>query len=255
MRPIKSISAWPAPKRPLPLLRKRDGSREHFSPGNGFTLLEILIAIFIFAIVVTTIFGSFNFVFGKIGSIEDGMAAYEMGKDCLGRMILDLESLFILQPPAFKISGSEDIEDPFRLVGEIANIGGKEIGRLRFTALAHIPLDRQARDGVAEIIYYVNENSAGNRVLRRFDRLDFTDPPGDLGGDPILCDNVKDLSFTYIDSEGTERETWNSDSADVDYATPQAIRIKLEIGSEESFHTFETTVWLFVNREPLEADL
>ena len=38
---------------------------------RGFTLLEILIAIFIFAVVITTVFGSFNFVFGKIGMIEE----------------------------------------------------------------------------------------------------------------------------------------------------------------------------------------
>ncbi len=94
------------------------------------------------------------------------MTAYEMAKDGLGRMTIDLESLFILQPPAFKISGSDDTEDPFRLVGDIVNIGGEDVGKLRFTALAHIPLDRQPRDGVAEIIYYVNESRDGNRVLQ-----------------------------------------------------------------------------------------
>ena len=218
-------------------------------------MLEILIAIFIFAIVITTIFGSFNFVFGKIDSIEEGMAAYEMAKDCLSRMTFDLESLFILQTPAFKISGSSDTEDPFRLVGEIANIGGEDFGKLRFAALAHIPLNRQPRDGVAEITYYVTEGRDGNRVLRRSDRLDFTDPLSDLNGDPILCDKVQSLTFTYIDSEGTERETWDSDSADVDYATPRAIRIKLRIGTTENSHTFETTVLPFLFREPLEADL
>lgn len=223
--------------------------------GDGFTLLEILIAIFIFAIVVTTIFGSFNFVFGKIDTIEEGMAAYEMAKDCLGRMTIDLESLFILQPPAFNIPGDDSAEDLFRLVGETASVGGAEVGKLRFTALAHIPFDRQQRDGVTEIIYYVDEDGSGNRVLRRSDRLDFTEPRGDLAGDPILCDRVKSLTFTYIDTEGAERESWDSDSADVDYATPRAIRIKLEIGTEEYFQAFETTVRLRIYREPTEADL
>ena len=250
--PMHSISAMHTyTKLPAVIRKKRGGSLSK----KGFTLLEILIAIFIFAIVITTIFGSFNFVFGKIDSIEEGMAAYEMGKDCLNRMTIDLESLYILQPPAFKISGSDDTEDPFRLVGEIANIGGEDVGKLRFTALAHIPLDRQPRDGVAEITYYVTEGRDGNRVLRRSDRLDFIDPPGELSGDPILCDKVKSLTFTYIDAEGTERETWDSDSADVDYATPRAIRIKLEIGTEENSHTFETTVLPFLFREALEADI
>ena len=221
----------------------------------GFTLIEILIAIFIFSIVVTTIFGSFNFVFGKIDAIEEGMDAYEMAKDSLDRMTVDLESLYILQPPAYKIPGGDDTEDPFRFVGEITSVGGEDVGKLRFTALAHIPLDRQPRDGVAEITYYVTAGENGSKILRRSDRLDFTEPPNELTGDPILCDNLKNLTFTYIDTEGTELDTWNSDSADVDYATPRAIRIKLEIGSEDNFQIFETTVLPFLYREPQEADL
>ena len=222
---------------------------------NGFTLIEILIAIFIFSIVVTTIFGSFNFVFGKIDVIEDGMDAYEMAKDSLDRMTVDLESLYILKPPVFKIPGDDEAEDPFRFVGNITSVGGEDVGKLRFTALAHIPLDRQPRDGVAEITYYVTIDENNKKILRRSDRLDFTEPPIELSGDPILCDNLKSLTFTYIDIDGIELDTWNSDSADVDYATPRAIRIKMEIGDEENYQTFETTVLPFLYREPQEADL
>jgi general secretion pathway protein J len=237
------------------LLRGKGDSFTTLLSKGGFTLIEILIAIFIFSIVVTTIFGSFNFVFGKIDVIEEGMDAYEMAKDSLDRMTVDLESLFILQPPAYKIPGGDDTEDPFRFVGDITSVGGEDVGKLRFTALAHIPLDRQPRDGVAEITYYVTVDEDGSKILRRSDRLDFTEPPSDLSGDPILCDNLKNLTFTYIDTEGDEMDTWNSDSADVDYATPRAIKIKLEIGNEENFLTFETTVLPFLYREPQEADL
>ena len=255
MHAIYTIGILPKYKKLLQIYGKKNRATHSFVAGSGFTLLEILIAIFIFAIVVTTIFGSFNFVFGKIDTIEEGMVAYEMAKDCLDRMTVDLEALFILQPPAYKIPGSDDTEDLFRFVGEIVSVGGEDVGKLRFTALAHIPLDRQPRDGVAEITYYVNQDGDGNRILRRSDRLDFIDPPDELSGDPILCDRVKSLTFTYIDGEGSERESWDSDSADVDYGTPRAIRIKLEIGTEESYHTFETTVMPFLYREPLEADL
>ena len=252
MRSIRTLrSNW---KTTLFLSEKGDSLVTHLSK-SGFTLIEILIAIFIFSIVVTTIFGSFNFVFGKIDVIEDGMDAYEMAKDSMDRMTVDLQSLFILQPPAYKIPGGDDIEDPFRFVGDITSVGGEDVGKLRFTALAHIPLDRQPRDGVAEITYYVTVGDKGSRMLRRSDRLDFTEPPDELSGDPILCDNLKSLTFTYIDAEGTELDTWNSDSADVDYATPRAIRIKMEIGDEEHYQTFETTVLPFMYREPQEADL
>ena len=253
MRSIKSLLRS---KRPFAFFRDESGYANHnVKSKHGFTLIEILVAIFIFSIVVTTIFGSFNFVFGKIDVIEDSMVAYEMAKDSLDRMTVDLESLFILQSPAYKVPGDDNTEDPFRVVGEIMSVGGKDVGKLRFTALAHIPLDRQPRDGVAEITYYVNEDGAGKKVLRRSDRLNFTDLPDELSGDPILCDNLRSLTFTYIDTEGAEFDTWNSDSAEVDYATPRAIRIKIEIGDEEYYQTFETTVLPFMYREPLEEDL
>ena len=92
----------------------------------------------------------------------------------------------------------------------------------------------------------------GQAVLRRADHLypypQFEDNPGD----PILCENVKSLAFKYYDAEGTESEEWNSDSGDYDHATPEAIGIQLEIGSESESHNFETTVKLAVQRKKIE---
>ncbi|MBW2644286.1 MAG: prepilin-type N-terminal cleavage/methylation domain-containing protein [Deltaproteobacteria bacterium] len=42
-------------------------------PDSGFTLIEILIAIFIFAIIVTTIFGSYNSVFTGVEVINQSV--------------------------------------------------------------------------------------------------------------------------------------------------------------------------------------
>jgi hypothetical protein len=63
---------------------------------------------------------------------------------------------------------------------------------------------------------------------------------------------VKTLTFTYIDAENDEKETWDSDSDDVGYATPRAVRIRLEIGSEENFHTFQTTILFPQYRQALK---
>ena len=70
---------------------------------QGFTLIEILVALFIFVIVVTTIFGSYNSVFSNAESIKDDMTSYEMAKNCLNRMIIDLQSLHVSLPPAYSM--------------------------------------------------------------------------------------------------------------------------------------------------------
>lgn len=243
----------PNPFRINELRRNRPWALQEKRPAlSGFTLLEILIAIFIFAVVITTVFGSFNFVFGKIGIIEESKTTYEMAKDCLNRMSIDLASAYFLQSPAYKPPKEEGESDMFRLVGKLSDTGGEDFGQLRFTAMAHLPLQQPQRDGVAEIIYYVTADRDGTNVLRRSDRLDFSEPRDNLTGDPILCEKVKSVTFTYIDAENDEKETWDSDSADVGYATPRAVRIRLEIGTDENFHTFETTILFPQYRQALK---
>ena len=50
---------------------------------NGFTLLEIMVAIFIFAIVITTVFGSFRAVFSSAGAVGGDVAVFESARTCL----------------------------------------------------------------------------------------------------------------------------------------------------------------------------
>lgn len=105
----------------------------------GFTLLEILIAIFIFAIIVTTIFGSYRSVFSDTDAINKDMTAYAMARNCLNRMIIDLQSVHLHLPPDYAPPDFDDPPDPFRIVGETSDIKGSGFPRLRFASLAHLP--------------------------------------------------------------------------------------------------------------------
>jgi general secretion pathway protein J len=222
---------------------------------GGFTLLEILIAITIFAVLVTTIFGSFNTVFGNIGAIETYMDTYDMAQSCFKRMVTDLQSMHIAQPPAFAPSRDDAGPDPYRIVGDTTYLDNTDYGRLRFASLAHVPLGKQKRSGIAEIIYYVEPETDGSLVLRRSDRLDPTEAAPETSiKDPILCEKIRALSFAFIDADGEARETWDSDSEDFDYETPQAVRIRMEIGSEDMTHLFETTVMLPQVRKDVTAE-
>ena len=55
--------------------------------------------------------------------------------------------------------------------------------------------------------------------------------------------------------DGDEQEDWDSESSEVEYATPNAIGIKLEVGDEgdeSGSSTFETMVTIPVFREAIE---
>jgi len=213
----------------------------------GFTLVEILLAIFIFAVVVTTIFGSYNFLSAKSGAGSENIAPFEMAQNCLNRITVDLQSLYLSTPPMYSPPDFNDPPDPYRLVGDTAFEGNNSFSRLRFTSLAHLPMGKNNDKGIAEIVYYVQATEDKNFVLKRSDRLSVFEQ-SEKKRDPVLCEKVKSLTLKYYDQEGREYDRWNSDSKDFGYATPVAINIKLELGDDSSAMVFETRVTLPVTR-------
>lgn len=228
---------------PLPGIRQLDG---------GFTLLEIMIAIFIFGIVVTTLFASYNSVLSGAETIDQGITSYKMAKNCLSRMILDLESAHVSLPPEYTPPDFDDPPDAYRIIGDMFYVGTDSFPRLRFTSLEHISFGEKKENGIAEIVYYVQALEDGTYVLKRADSLYPYPPFEEKAGDPVLCEHVKTLQFKYYNQEGTEYELWDSDAGDFGYATPRAIRIKLEIGKDSESRWFETMVTLPVYREEKE---
>ena len=219
-------------------------NRNAQNAGDGFSLLEILIAVFIFAIVMTTVFGSFNLVFVGVNDIEAGMGRYDMARSCLDRMLLDLQSVQLTLKPRYRPPENDDTPDPYRIVGETSDVDAESFGRLRFASRAHVPTNQSSWEGVAEIVYYVDQDTNGRFVLRRSDQLEPYDDDRDDISDPILCDRLVGLTFTYFDAEGNDYEYWDSESDDFGFATPAAIEIKLVLGTEDNSDTFTTMVRL-----------
>ena len=219
----------------------------------GFTLMEILIAIAILAIVVTTALASFNAVFSTTDALDDSATLYEMAHTCMKRIVLDLTSIHISQRPLYKPPEFDQPPDPYRLVASAEDIGGTGFAQnLRFASLAHLPLGKEDRGGIAEIIYYLQATDDGHLQLKRADHPYPYPVFEHKGSDPILCNYVKSLSFNFFDKEGLEHSDWDSDSDEFGYATPTAIAVKLELANKAETHTFETLVPLPLFREQVE---
>ena len=216
---------------------------------SGFTLLEILIAIFIFAVIVTTIFGSYNSVFTGAEVINQGVTSYETARTCLNRMIFDLESIHVSLPPQYAPPDFNGPPDPYRIVGDIDNVHTVSFPKLRFTSTAHVSFGGKTESHIAEIVYYVQATDNGHYFLRRADNLYPYEEFEENANDPVLCENLKSLTFTYYDREGSEYDLWDSDAEDFGYATPSAIGITLELTSGTDSLWFKTMVTLPVYRK------
>jgi general secretion pathway protein J len=214
----------------------------------GFTLIEILIAIFIFSIIITAVFSSFNAILNSTGSISEGLATCDMAKNCLNRIITDLKSIHAHLPDDTSLN-SDSLLGAYRIVGENTDVGSREFSKLRFTSLAHINLEHDMRYGIAEIIYYVQEIDEDNYVIRRADSLYPYRAFKKKDGDPLLCERVKSLKFKYHGYDGNEYDYWDSQSDEFSHSTPMAISIELEAGDEPDSILLEALVTIPVYRE------
>ncbi|RUA00230.1 MAG: hypothetical protein DSY89_06970 [Deltaproteobacteria bacterium] len=215
-------------------------------------MIEILIAMFIFAIIITTVFGSYRGTAEQIERVSKDRYLVEMGRNCIDRITRDLLAVWVVQSPEYQPPGINSDPDPYRVAGEDDSVDNLSYTRLQFTSLAHLPIRPSRSFGIARIVYYVQSDENGMHRLFRSDRLfpygRFEEDPMD----PVLCTHVHALSFTFYDSDGEPHEEWNSESESVKYATPAAVEIRLELGDGESTQIFKTRVNLPVRREKIE---
>lgn len=219
---------------------------------TGFTLFEILIAIFIFGVVVATVFGSYTAVISDSQVIEGGIARIEMASNCLNRIETDLASLYVIQQPGYSRPGFDSPQDPYRVVAETVGVAEGSFGRLRFTSQAHVAFGGDPRGGIAQIVYYIHQNRNDELILKRSDMLPpYAEVDGNVA-DPILCEAVKTFELAFLDENGDEHDAWDSESKDYKYATPRAVKIKLETGDDSVSIFLETMIGLPIFRDALD---
>ena len=212
-------------------LARRAGNYNSRHFHSGFTLIEILIATFIFAVVLTTIYTSYTGTFRVVDETESQTEIYRMARIALERMLEDLESVYIPKNPETGRS-EESRRSPSRFVAEDVEIKGRCADTLRFTSRAHINLSGQEQDpGTVEIGYYVKENDEGDDfVLYRSDRPMFEEafPVEEEAGGLTLCERLVSVNFTYRDENGEVRESWDSASDAFKDKFPKMVSISLE---------------------------
>jgi general secretion pathway protein J len=218
----------------------------------GFTLLEILVAVFILAVVVTTVLASFNMVFSTTGALETSATMFESGQTTLNRIIHDLENLFVLDRPVYKPPTVDGPPDPYRFQASLESFGGIQLAKLRFTSRAHVALSPSRRDGIGEIVYYLQADAAGSLRLKRADHLYPYPRFEERISDPVLCENVKSLAFEYVDARGESTDTWDSEAPKFGNGTPVMVAVRLELAEAGESYVFQTTVALPMVRRKSE---
>jgi len=215
----------------------------HHRRSRGFTLLEILIAIFILGIVLSTIYAAYSGTMTVIRDVNDSSRAYKMARIAIDRMSRDLSSL---QP----------FKGAFVLQSEKSMIGSREFGLLTFWSAAHLVFEEDEYVGPPALItYFVKENQDGSFSLWRSDIVQgkpSTDKKTDRG--VIICENLQAFNLKFYDEGGRESDSWDTmvhSAGPPKSRVPVLVQIELVLVNDrdaEKPHKFVTKVYLPVRR-------
>jgi len=204
---------------------------------DGFTLMEILMAMLIFTIVVSMLYLSYTGTVRNMEEVESQSDIYGMARIALERIIDDLESAYVSQ----NAKSQEDDIQVTGFMGEDSEINGRSADTLRFPSRSHLVFNAEDGDnGATEITYYVTENEEGESLtLYRSDTPKFEEGPEEGVGGLVLCDDIYSINFTYHDENGEVYDKWDSTEEEFKGKLPVMVSIEL----------------LFINRSDPESHL
>lgn len=207
---------------------------------KGFTLVEILIAIFIFSLIMMVLFSSFKAFVISSEAVKESVTQTETFRTVFKRIRLDLEAVYIRQPPQYKKPGFNSEPDPYRFTGQE--------DRFSFSSLAHAGIRKGEKKSIAGITYYIKENPDLTFDLYRSDILPPFPEDRPSCNDPLLCQGISGFEADFVDDKGDGHKNWDSEAEEFNYSFPARIDLKITFGSGEKKQVMEASFRLPVER-------
>jgi general secretion pathway protein J len=215
----------------------------------GFTLIEVMVAVSILAVVSTLVWSSFRQTTLTKKNIEAQALRYRTVRLALDRMAREIAMAYLSQ--------NEDTSQPERRTRFVGRRRGG-VDELSFSYFGHQRLYEDSAEGDTAVIQYVGEPSrergAGTNLMRKESRRLGYQKPEDLSGErDVLCDEVVRLKLEYWDARDKQwREEWNTMTADGQPdRLPSKVKITLTVRDERGKEVpFQTQARIFM-QEPL----
>ncbi len=221
---------------------------------QGFTLMEIMVAVTIFGLVMIPLFSGFRAFLVSSQHIRNEVQSMKEFQDVVFRIRRDLEQIYVLPEERYakpdSLAGQSS--DPFGFRAIVENQDGRQFSSVTFSSFAHALLGSQARPGVARMVYYVSPDSQGGYHLLRSDVLFPFPEENRFCYDPVLAVGVSRFDAIFIDGNGEEHQTWDSDTQEFGYTFPHGIRFTLGLEKQGHEKVYEFFVPLIAGRQESE---
>jgi len=198
---------------------------------KGFTLLEILIAISLFAALTAMLYPAYIGTFRNMDITESHASVYRMARIAMDRISEDLASACI---PGTDEDSDSDLTYSRVFLGTDSELYSRDADSLEFISEKHLPFYDDISAGKGRIKYYLKEHEDEDGfILYRSDNLELGNKPGDEdAGALILCKDVNSINFTYLDENGEDYDHWDSSSASFKGKLPTMITVELGFQNE-----------------------
>ena len=199
---------------------------------KGFTLLEILLAFFIFSILFVTIYASYSGSFKTINMTESRMELYRKASIAMDRISEDLQASYISVLP---LNSFGEPAGYTRFFGEDKEINGRNAGTMSFFSRITPLFSDDIKTATGQLISYEVMQGEGEDelILLRSENPEFMDESEEKQG-LTLCDGLQAITFTYFDDDGEPHESWDSDSEERESTLPRMVSVSLEFLNYEN---------------------
>ena len=191
---------------------------------RGLTLLEILVAIGVLAMVASLVYGALDGMARTRKSLDTSSERFHQGRSAVSRMAREIQSAFL--------SLHRPLQHPELQASQTAFIGkdGGRFDRLDFTSFSHRRLGFGKHESDQnEISYFLSPDpSTGATDLARRESP-FIDMDPDKGGAVlVLAYDVQMLDFQYLDPlAGQWVDNWDSAGIGQLERLPSHVRVEL----------------------------
>jgi prepilin-type N-terminal cleavage/methylation domain-containing protein len=199
---------------------------------KGFTLLEVLLAFFIFSILFITVYSSYSNSFKTVNMTENRMELYRKAAIALDRISEDLQGGYIsLLPP----NSFGQPAEYTRFLGEDNDINGMDADSLSFFSRISPLFSNEDEKSSGQIVLYsvIQGSEEDELVLLRSETPEFIDDTEEREG-LVLSDGLQSINFAYFDDDGGMHESWDSDSEEFSGRLPRLVTISLEFLNYEN---------------------
>jgi general secretion pathway protein J len=190
----------------------------------GFTLMEVMIAVAITAMIGVLIASSFTSSFRAKELVEGEAGNYRMLRGAANRMCREIGAAFVSD--RYDVKRYRDQYDrPTNFIGAR--------DRLLFTSLAHERLYTDAKESDQMVVEYSVKSSTDRQARGRRDLIrrenPIIDEKMDRGGtEDVLFEGIRQLEFAYWDSDKKEwLNEWDTRRTDKKSILPTRVKITI----------------------------